>query len=242
MQKTSKGHVPYLILMQWLILAGLICFGVFMAWDAGLLPNMLASDNTRLSIIILAVFFLACLHCFDRSLFLSRQFNVLHAYSNSEFPSNVLNMSPVREYLQQPPLTSSTCEDEQDSVLLTEVLAEKIRGQHQIGWFITGGLIKLGLLGTVIGFMLMLGSLDNIKSMDLEQVQTLMQTMTQGMKIALNTTLLGLGSSLLLGIQYLYLDRRADQLVAQTILLFQQHGREKNVDKKADKLNDKATS
>lgn len=210
-------HIPYLILMQSLLLLGLIGFGVFMSWDSGLIPAMLSSDNTRISIIILVVFFLACLHCLDRSLFLSRQFNALHVYSDSKLTSSNSAPSPILEYLQQPPSRTSSIEEEQDISLLTEVLAEQIRGQHQIGWFIISALIKLGLLGTVIGFMLMLGSLDNIKSMDLEQVQTLMQTMTQGMKIALNTTLLGLGSSLLLGIQYLTLDRRADQLIAQTI-------------------------
>jgi hypothetical protein len=205
MQMTRNTHIPYLVLMQWLMLIGLIGFGIFMAWDTGLLPTMLESDNTRLSIIILAMFFVACLHCFERSFFLSRQFCILNQRVSSD-------VSPISHYLKQ-----SSNMDDQERALLTEVLAEKIRGQHQIGWFITGALIKLGLLGTVIGFMLMLGSLDNIKSMDLEQVQTLMQTMTQGMKIALNTTLLGLGSSLLLGLQYLYLDRRADQLLALTI-------------------------
>lgn len=231
-------HIPYLILMQSLMLAGLIGFGLYMAWDSGLLPNMLAGDNTRLSIIILVVFFLACLHCLDRSLFLSRQFVYLHAYSTAGSISKNSEASPVREYLQQPSSRPSSIENEQDSSLLTEVLAEKIRGQHQIGWFIISALIKLGLLGTVIGFMLMLGSLDNIKSMDLGQVQTLMQTMTQGMKIALNTTLLGLVSSLLLGIQYLYLDRRADQLIAQTIQRFQREVTQNNT---SVNLSSKAT-
>lgn len=238
MQRTST-HIPYLVLMQWLLLIGLIFFGIFMAWAANLLPTMLVSDNTRLSVIILIVFFLGCLHCFDRSLFLSRQFNVLKTYGNTALSSHMLGNSPINDYLQRPLLASSSlssCNDEQDISMLTEVLAEKIRGQHQIGSFITSGLIKLGLLGTVIGFMLMLGSLDDIKSMDLEQVQTLMQTMTQGMKIALNTTLLGLGSSLLLGLQYLYLDRRADQLIAETI----ERGQENTgLENKADYLNDK---
>lgn len=218
MQASHHSHIPYLILTQWIMLAGLVIFGIYMAWDTGLLPNMLASDNTRLSILILALFFFACIHCFERSLFLSRQSGLLNRCTDSgQFPSSVVGASPVIEYLKL-----SADKDEQDVTLLSEVLAEKIRGQHQIGWFVTGALIKLGLLGTVIGFMLMLGSLDNIKSMDIEQVQTLMQTMTQGMKIALNTTLLGLVTSLLLGMQYLYLDRRADQLVAQAIQLYQQ--------------------
>lgn len=217
MRVIKTSHIPNLILMQWIMLAGLIFFAIYMAWDTGLLPNMLASDNTRLSILILALFFFACLHCLERSLFLSRQSSLLNRFIYSAQIPVSGGASPVIEYLKL-----STDKEEQDVALLSEVLAEKIRGQHQIGWFVTGALIKLGLLGTVIGFMLMLGSLDNIKSMDLDQVQTLMQTMTQGMKIALNTTLLGLVTSLLLGMQYLFLDRRADQLLAQAIQLYQQ--------------------
>lgn len=221
MQVKQSFHIPYLILMQWLMLAGLIGFGIYMAWDTGLLPTMLASDNTRLSILILGLFFVACLHCCERSLFLSRQSGLLHKYSEAEHHvANAEDRSPIIHYLKL-----SADKNEQDVTLLSEVLAEKIRGQNQIGWFVTGALIKLGLLGTVIGFMLMLGSLDNIKSMDIDQVQALMQTMTQGMKIALNTTLLGLVTSLLLGVQYLYLDRRADQLVARAIQLYQQQCR-----------------
>lgn len=218
MHSIEKPHIPYLILMQWLMLAGLIGFGVYMAWDNGLLPNMLENDNTRLSILILALFLVGCMHCGERSYFLSKQFIELFQFNDPDNPSiEHVVKAPVSDYLRK-----SSGRDEQDLTLLTEVLAERIRGQHQIGWFVTGALIKLGLLGTVIGFMLMLGSLDNIKSMDLEQVQTLMQTMTQGMKIALNTTLLGLTTSLLLGVQYLYLDRRADQLIAQAIQLSKQ--------------------
>jgi len=48
-------------------------------------------------------------------------------------------------------------------------------------------------------------------------VQNLLQQMTVGMGVALNTTLLGLVGTLLLGMQYLLVDRAADRLVAQTV-------------------------
>jgi len=210
MQKPNNTHIPYLISMQWVLLAGLIGFGIFMAWDSKIIPNMLANDNTRLSFLIIGLFLFASLHSFERSFFLSRQFNTLNATHTQTISS------PIFDYIK-----ASLDKEKEDIAILTEVLAERIRGQHQIGWFVVSALIKLGLLGTVIGFMLMLGSLDSVKSMDIEQVQTLMKTMTKGMKIALNTTLLGLGCSLLLGLQYLFLDRRADQLIAETINLTQ---------------------
>ncbi len=90
-----------------------------------------------------------------------------------------------------------------------------------MGWFLAGLVIKLGLLGTVIGFVLMLGSVSGLESLDIGDVKQLMQQMTQGMGIAMNTTMVGLVSSMLLGIQYLLLDRSADRFVVETINLGQ---------------------
>ena len=64
---------------------------------------------------------------------------------------------------------------------------------------------------------MMLGSMTHLNSLDIAQVQTLMSAMTQGMKIALNTTIIGLVGSMLLGLQYLILDRTADKLVVEAI-------------------------
>ena len=96
-------------------------------------------------------------------------------------------------------------------------MAEQAHGQHEAGWFVAGSLIKLGLLGTVIGFVLMLAPVTTLESFDQSQVQGLLKQMTVGMGVALNTTLIGLVCTLLLGIQYLLVDRAADRLVAQTV-------------------------
>ncbi|MES9977090.1 MAG: MotA/TolQ/ExbB proton channel family protein, partial [Candidatus Thiodiazotropha sp.] len=82
---------------------------------------------------------------------------------------------------------------------------------------ICGLLVKLGLLGTVIGFVMMLAPVAELKSFDLSDIQGLLQRMTTGMGVALNTTLMGLSCSMLLGMQYLMLDRAADRLVAEAV-------------------------
>ena len=89
-------------------------------------------------------------------------------------------------------------------------------------------MIKLGLLGTVIGFIMMLTSIGGLDSLDIEQVQRLMQQMTQGMMVALNTTLLGLIGSMILGIQYLLLDHCADRLLVSILTWVQQTAQEPN--------------
>ena len=73
-------------------------------------------------------------------------------------------------------------------------------------------MIKLGLLGTVIGFIFMLSSVAQMETTDLNAAKLMLTQMSDGMRIALFTTLAGLSSGLILGIQYQLLDRAADRL------------------------------
>ena len=62
-----------------------------------------------------------------------------------------------------------------------------------IGWFISESMLALGMIGTVAGFILMLGS--SFEGLDVEDVSSLKQTLTEmaiGMSTALYTTLTGL--------------------------------------------------
>ncbi|MBK8453275.1 MAG: MotA/TolQ/ExbB proton channel family protein [Thiofilum sp.] len=195
---------PYLSVLYWLWFMGLVGLGVYISWDLHVLQPMITTDTTRISIVILLLGLAGLLHGGYRAYFLARQQQALQTLNRA---------IPLHTYLQarSDPSTNET--------LLTEQLAEYLRGAHQTGWFINGMLIKLGLLGTVIGFVMMLTSLDGLQSLDINQLQTLMQQMTKGMGIALNTTIFGLIGSLILGIQYLALDRYADALLMHILQL-----------------------
>jgi len=84
-------------------------------------------------------------------------------------------------------------------------------------------MLKLGLLGTVIGFIFMLGSVTAVDSVDVKTLQTLLTSMSDGMRIALYTTLAGLSAGMLLGFQYQLLDRTADRLLALIIEISEVH-------------------
>jgi len=81
-------------------------------------------------------------------------------------------------------------------------------------------MIKLGLLGTVVGFIFMLNSVAQMETTDLNAAKLMLTQMSSGMRIALFTTLAGLSSGLILGAQYQLLDRSADRLFRQIIRLF----------------------
>lgn len=202
-----KAHT---LLLLWVLLISLTGFGVYMTWHKGLLQWVILTDNTRICVVIVIAFLIGSALAGWRSLFLSRQANYFAQIKNGSTDFS-RGESICHDYLTHPLAHPS------ESQLMAEVMAERARGTHQVGWFITGLMIKLGLLGTVVGFIMMLGSLEGLEQLDISDIKTLMQQMTQGMGVAMNTTLVGLISSILLGMQFLLLDRHADKLIAATV-------------------------
>ncbi len=226
----------YQLLLQWIIFAGALVFGLWLAWQVGILADVLARDPTYMSHVIGLLFIGATLHCGVRALFLAQQLNMIDEMTLATTPlTQPLRLAGDTISLHGRPLASTLPTDYLRSVLiryqgtstphelpvehtqLTEILAERARGQHEMGWFISGLALKLGLLGTVIGFVMMLGSVSGIESFEVSDVKVVLSNMTVGMGVALNTTLAGLVASILLGFQYLLLDRGADRLVSQTV-------------------------
>lgn len=215
-----QSTTPYKAFLYWLLMISLILFFIGVLWDYDVLSRVLGADSTRISSLILLIFALTCVHCAWRSFFLARQeVMLLHLRGDSR---EILTVFPEGHSLLQDYLNALHQRDsDQDKALLAEVMAESIRGSHQVGWFIAGILVKLGLLGTVVGFVIMLSSVSGLENLDLSDIKDLMQQMTQGMGIAMNTTMTGLTASMLLGMQYLLLDRCADRLIVAGIELGQ---------------------
>tara|TARA_Y100000996_G_scaffold343767_1_gene281417 strand:+ start:197 stop:742 length:546 start_codon:yes stop_codon:yes gene_type:complete len=97
------------------------------------------------------------------------------------------------------------------SVLL-DLLFDKLKSEIKIGNFISDSLFKLGLLGTIIGFVLMLQPISNVDSFDEISIKNALTGMSGGMSIALFTTLSGLIGSLLLKVQYYFLENSTEKL------------------------------
>lgn len=92
---------------------------------------------------------------------------------------------------------------------------ERMRGPHEGLWFASAVALRLGLLGTVIGFIAMLASLQSLPESIAAMAPQLIEDMGQGMAIALSTTLVGLLASLGVAAQSLLLDRAADELISR---------------------------
>ena len=71
-----------------------------------------------------------------------------------------------------------------------------------VGWFIAETCLALGMVGTVTGFLYMLGTaFENIDITDATTLQDALATMAKGMSTALYTTLTGLIASLIIKVQ-----------------------------------------
>lgn len=209
------------LILQWTIYAGVMSFLLWLSWELQILGGIFASDPTKITFLIALFFLGGTIHCGLRAKYLSAQLNSIIDIEVESMPWHNEDSLPA-EFLKTitKSLQGQSFNDEKnspDNALLADVFAEQAHAQHEVGWFFTSLLVKLGLLGTVIGFVLMLGPLSTLKSFDIADVQGILTSMTAGMGVALNTTLIGLLGSMLLSFQYLLLDRGADELVARTV-------------------------
>jgi hypothetical protein len=97
---------------------------------------------------------------------------------------------------------------------LLDAYSQQLRGGQDIGWFIADTMIKLGLLGTGIGFVILLNAVTSVTDLDITSMKEVLITMSGGMGVKLFTTIAGLIAAILLSLQYQILDRGADDLVA----------------------------
>jgi hypothetical protein len=197
---------PFGLLLLFSGLLGIEIFILYLLVDAGLLQVLLAEDYSFISRAILGIYLVASFHIMMVSYYLAIECNDL----NEDTSSGKLHSNVQRYFslLQQP-----SSESDDSSEMLIEVLDGRCRGQFRFGYVVADLMLKLGLLGTVIGFIFMLGSLVDLNSIDINVMQNLLTQMSGGMKVALFTTLTGMSCGVLLNIKYQLLDWSVDNLL-----------------------------
>jgi hypothetical protein len=94
--------------------------------------------------------------------------------------------------------------------------ARRIQDLAKIGWYLAETCLALGMVGTVAGFLLMLGTaFDTIDLSNTASLQAALVDMALGMSTALYTTLMGLIASIYLKSQLVNLESYADGLSRQ---------------------------
>jgi hypothetical protein len=223
-------------LLRWLIFTGLSVFAFVLLWRFGLIRQMVAGDRTYLSSVIALLYVAASLHCLWRTIVISRESDAarrggaliaggagaLHLDGDAVVVDGAGQMPPglvsahirdlaVKARLQGPRRL--------DQTLLLRGLAGRLRGSNQFGAFASDTLMKLGLLGTIVGFIMMLAPIAGLDPGDRSTVRSSMNLMSDGMAVAMYTTLAGLVGSILVRIQYYMLDDATAKLFAYAVSL-----------------------
>ena len=190
MIKTAK---PQYLLQRSIILLTVIFFAFYVLYDLNLLNLIFESDRSKISILILAIYTAATFHWI---------------YIAINLDSEIKGEGKVLDFLDAVKSKSSL-----ESQSLLRILEDELSNRHALGHMISDVLLKLGLTGTVVGFILMLLPIGEMKDFDPEKIQPLLSSMSGGMAVALYTTLSGLITSTMLKFQYFLLDSSLSKLI-----------------------------
>ncbi len=230
-------HIEHKLLLQSLVIAGLSVFVLYVAWHSGYLAEMIATDQSRLCLAIIGIYVVGFLHCLREAWRLSHQHNVLGELRlalarNPDAELEVVGLD-VRDSASGQTLPDGFATRHLRDVLIdprsgegpsgetvTELLntrAQRIRDAHDVAWFLVDLMAKLGFLGTVIGFIAMLGSVADTAEIDVSVMQRVLRQMSYGMGTALYTTLAGLVGGMLLGSKVYLLGQSMNELLEDTV-------------------------
>jgi hypothetical protein len=216
-------------LLRWMIFTGASVFAVVLLWQYGLIHLMVASDRTYISSIIAALYVVASLHCLWRTIAIGREGDAARVAARRieagevNFATDLGHALPdglIADHIRDLARKARTQGAGQlDQTLLLRSLADRLRGSNGFGAFASDTLIKLGLLGTIIGFIIMLAPIAGLDAADRTLLKSSMGLMGDGMAVAMYTTLAGLVGSILLKIQYYMLDAATERVFSRAVRL-----------------------
>ena len=233
---SSASPVDRAPLLRWMIFTGATVFAAVLLWRYGLFRLMLASDRTYISSLVSALYVASSLHCLWRTLVISREGEAARraarmlAGGGSSLAiadgaatlegQGALPDCLVADHIRDLALKAETQGPRRlDQTLLLRALADRLRGSNGFGSFASDTLMKLGLLGTIIGFIIMLAPIAGLDASDKTLMKSSMGLMSDGMAVAMYTTLAGLVGSILLKIQYYMLDSATQRVFSDAVTL-----------------------
>jgi hypothetical protein len=217
-------------LLLWMIFTGLSIFAAVLLWRYGFIRLMVASDRTYISSLIAVLYIVTCFHCFWRTRAIAREAEMARrcrailsspeAVKALDAGARALPGGLVTDHIRSLVTKAATQgEGRIDQTLLLRSLADRLRGSNGFGAFVSDTLMKLGLLGTIIGFIIMLAPIAGLDAADKVAMKSSMGLMSDGMAVAMYTTLAGLVGSILVRIQYYMLDAATQRVFSDTVTL-----------------------
>jgi biopolymer transport protein ExbB/TolQ len=223
--------------LSWLIFTGATLLAFVLLWFYGLAHKALTSDPTHITLVIWLIYIAASLHCLWRAQAISREAAAERSLAQaiagldaqrlradrdpvSATANDPLNAGLVAAHIRDLTTKAGLAgEGRLDQTILLRVLAERLSGTNSFGAFASDLLMKLGLFGTIVGFIMMLAPIAGMNTEDQSAIKSSMALMSEGMAVAMYTTLAGLVASILIKVQYQFVETATAKLFTSAVAL-----------------------
>ncbi len=206
----SKSHLLVLRFM----LVNIIAFGLLgAAYQQGLVERALVADKTYLSVAIFIVFVAGLIVCARRIWETSRDLEQINAFD------------PLRQSHATSYIASLRGRAGDSRSLLASSLRMKLTHRIAVVRNVANALVLLGLIGTVVGFIIALSGVDPEQASDVSAITPMVSTLIEGMSTALYTTLVGAILNVWLMINYQLLASGTVKLITALVEFGESNGR-----------------
>jgi hypothetical protein len=203
----------YVLLLRF-VLANAIALALVgaAAWQGWLTP-LLTAEGSIYSLVIVAVFIVGLVWSAGRALQISRELNQVKRFQS-------IPRSSVPDYLRK----VEGCDAQSRSILASSLRMKLVMRIAPVR-HLANSLVLLGLIGTVIGFMIALSGVRPETASHVSAVGPMVSTLIQGMSVALHTTLVGSLLNIWLMANVRLLEGGTVKLLTATVELGERHVR-----------------
>ncbi|HSS63334.1 MAG TPA: MotA/TolQ/ExbB proton channel family protein [Gammaproteobacteria bacterium] len=202
----------YLLLLRFSLL-NLVAFALLgAAYAQGLVDKVITADRTHLAVVIFFVFLAGLAICAWKVWQTSRELNDVRSF-NPDAPS-VRYIAPLLD------------RDAESRANLTGALRMKLSHRISVVRNIANSLVLLGLIGTVLGFIIALSGVDPENASEVSSIAPMVSTLIDGMSTALYTTLVGAVLNVWLMANHQLLAGGTVKLISGLVVLAETHARD----------------
>jgi len=201
----------YLLLLRYSLVNALGFAFVMVIYSQGYLSKAIKADVTNVVLLIIFLFLIGLILASIKAFWISRELN--YAYSQQTINNSILN-----NFLKKAKKLDASSRSNLVSSLRINISVKIINIK-----FIANTLVILGLIGTVIGFIIALSGVDGSVSSNPEEVGKMVSSLVKGMSVALYTTLAGSILSVWLNICFQILINGSNRLISKIIEVGEQN-------------------
>ena len=200
----AAGH-RYLLILRFAVLNLVALALLGAAWLKGWITLVIEGDSTRLVALIAVVFAAGLCECARK------------LWQTSSELDQVTAAGPAQSARLPRHLQTNHGDDGYARAIAGSVLKLKLSARIAPIRHIANGLVFLGLIGTVIGFIIALSGVDPASAGDVRAIGPMVAALIGGMSVALYTTLVGAILNIWLMLNYRLLESGTVRLLAASV-------------------------